>query len=274
MKKPENKKKSILMYHSVGFPVLGDPGNGLYCVSKENFREQMQYITQVTKTQSHKVTEHSKFDEVHSPQSTVHGKLDAVVRRPSTVDCLITFDDGDVTNFTQAYPVLKELGLTAYFFILAGKIGSSGYMSWGQIKEMHDNGMIIGSHGMTHRIMPALSDKDIRYEINTSKEFIEGKLKTKIYYFSIPRGFYNKKILGMLKKAGYKGVFTSDSGRINDYEFGRIAIRSNWGIGQFKKVLERGPSVKDKLEGRLRKSAINLIGINNYDKLRMGLLKK
>ena len=29
----------------------------------------------------------------------------------------ITFDDGDITNYLNAYPVLKELGLKAYFFI-------------------------------------------------------------------------------------------------------------------------------------------------------------
>ena len=94
----------VLMYHAIGSKTAEETGASLYCVSRDNFRRQMEYL-------------------VHGPQSTDHGQI------------LITFDDGLLDNYTVAYPILKELGLKAYFFILVSRVGTKGYINWDQARE-------------------------------------------------------------------------------------------------------------------------------------------
>ncbi len=160
----------ILMYHSIGLQGIGEIGAGLYSVSVEKFREQMGCVTQVTK--------------------------------PLGPQVIITFDDGLSDNYTNAYPILKELGLKAYFFILVGKAGTDGYMDWRQIRQLRDGGMVIGSHGMTHRILTELNDKELDYELKNSKTILENKLGHRIDFLPIPRGFYSKKTIDKAKEVG------------------------------------------------------------------------
>lgn len=61
----------------------------------------------------------------------------------------LTFDDGYENNYTLAYPILKEYGIKANINVIAKYTDEnfSGYLTWTQVKEMSDSGLInIGSH--------------------------------------------------------------------------------------------------------------------------------
>ncbi len=223
-----------LAYHSIGDSVK-EVGAGLYCVPEDAFRKQLDYL---------------------------RGK-----------DVLITFDDGDITNYTKAYPVLKESQRTAYFFIIGEWIGTAGYMNWGQIKELQRAGMTIGSHGMTHRILTGLSDDELKYEFDASKKMLEDNLKTPIETISIPRGLYNAKIIDMIKKIGYKKIFTSDLNDSSDVIFGRMAVKEDWSVEYFMNAVEKGPSFREKAAAFIKNSSRKIIGDKNYDLLRTKMLK-
>ena len=240
-----NKKKRpvILMYHAIGASNNSKVGAGLYSVSQNNFRAQMEYI-------------------VHRPSSIVHRQV------------LITFDDGDLTNYTTAYPILKELGITAYFFILVSKVGTPGYMNWQQLKELRDNGMIIGSHGMTHRILTTLKDEEIESELKDSKKILEDNLGFTIEYLSIPRGFCNENIIARAKEIGYKAIFTSNPKDNDGFRFGRIAVKRDWDLTYFTKVINGKFPLKYRVEELIKKSSKRILGIRNYDKIRSKILKK
>ncbi|MDP2923097.1 MAG: polysaccharide deacetylase family protein [Candidatus Omnitrophota bacterium] len=251
MEQKNNKIQSkILMYHSVGVPIDEEAGAELYCVAEERFREQMKFV--------------ASSGTVPSPSGTSCGDS------PFTV----TFDDGDITNYMVAYPILKYLGLEAYFFIIVSKVGTKGYMDWEQIKEIRDAGMVIGSHGMTHRILIGLKEKELQFELRESKRIIEEKLKQKIYYFSIPKGGYNKKVLAEAKKAGYIAAFSSDPKNGHDFKIGRIPVRGNWDLEYFKKVISNGLPLKAKAGELIKSSSKKILGVNNYTKIRQKLLKK
>ncbi|MBP7055549.1 MAG: polysaccharide deacetylase family protein [Candidatus Omnitrophica bacterium] len=222
----------ILAYHSIGSPLAGEVGSELYCIPVENFRAQMEYL--------------------RNTQYTIHNTQ-------------ITFDDGDITNYTHAFPVLKELGLTAYFFIIGGRIGSPGYMNWEQIKELRDAGMTIGSHGITHRILTGLTDSEIDYELRESKRILEENLNTTIEHLSIPRGFYDERIIQKADEIGYKTIFTSKE---------RVAVKADWDMDKFERMLFAKPSLDDKVMDFIKESSKRILGPKNYDILRTKILTR
>jgi peptidoglycan/xylan/chitin deacetylase (PgdA/CDA1 family) len=250
----------ILTYHAIE-KAAAEKGNELYCVSLEKFKEQIEYIRR-TRDEGR-----GTKDDLRGTHNEGRGTKDG--GRYAT----ITFDDGDITNYTYAYPVLKESGLKAYFFILVSKVATEGYMNWQQIKELRDAGMTIGSHGMMHRILTLLNEKELDYEIKDSKKILEDNLGQAVEYFSIPRGFYNHKVIAKTKEAGYKIVFTSNPGDNSGFLFGRIAVKANWDLDYFTRVINNGYPLKDRIEEWLKGAFKALLGANSYDRLRSKLLK-
>lgn len=233
-------KNRILAYHSVGEHSIKEIGARLYSVVLERFKEQMSYL---------------RNTQYSIPNTT------------------ITFDDGDITNYLNAYPVLKEFGLKGYFFIICPWVGTDGYMDWNQIRELQDAGMTIGSHGMTHRILTELRDDELDYELTESKNILEENLKTKIDYFSIPRGFCNERVIDSAKRAGYKKIFTSDVRDMDGFRLGRIVVRADWDLDHFTKVLDNGYLIGDRAEYMMKNSLRKILGSGNYDKLRTAVLR-
>jgi len=51
--------------------------------------------------------------------------LDAVAERD---DVRLTFDDGNASDVEHALPALRARGLRATFFVVAGRLGTSGFI--------------------------------------------------------------------------------------------------------------------------------------------------
>jgi peptidoglycan/xylan/chitin deacetylase (PgdA/CDA1 family) len=133
--------------------------------------------------------------------------LDAVRGEPSV---RITFDDGNASDAELALPALLERGLTATFFVLGGRVDSRGYLDRGQIRDLAQAGMRIGSHGMDHRSWRALAPGDTEREMTEARRMLEGVLGAPIGEASCPFGAYDRHVLRELRARGYRRVFTSD----------------------------------------------------------------
>ncbi|MDA0347926.1 MAG: polysaccharide deacetylase family protein [Verrucomicrobia bacterium] len=67
---------------------------------------------------------------------------------------VLTFDDAVKSHRTFVAPYLKELGFGATFFVSYKWMDDSeNFMSWEEIKEIHEMGFEIGNHTWTHRDM-------------------------------------------------------------------------------------------------------------------------
>ena len=109
-------------------------------------------------------------------------------------------------------------------------------LTWEEIIEMNNNGIDFGSHGCSHRIMPALTDDEIERELIESKRIIEGKLGREINLFAYPNGDYSNHIRDLVMKCGYicalatKGKKEPESD-INIYSLKRINVHDGVSVG-------------------------------------------
>ena len=135
--------------------------------------------------------------------------LDEVGRRPGV---RISFDDGNASDFRVALPALRRRGLPATFFVVAGRVGSDGFLSAEDIRSLVTAGMTIGCHGMRHRSWRKLNDGDLCEELMVSRHRLEEIVGSPVTHAACPFGAYDRRALAALRGYGYEQVFTSDGG--------------------------------------------------------------
>ncbi|UXI66340.1 polysaccharide deacetylase family protein [Tahibacter amnicola] len=225
-----------------------------------------------------------------TPQFAAH--LDALIARGirpgcatdtlvhGRADVIITFDDGDISNFAEAWPILRRRGLRADFFVNPARVGQPGYCSWAQLREMHAGGMSIQSHGMTHRYFTRLTPQALRDELVQSRERIADHLGTPVDWLAPPGGRCPPRLGELAREVGYAGVLGSAPGIIrrataNDVVvLPRVAVTANtpaeavcrWALG--------GNSALRGLRWRYRilHTAKRLMGDRGYERLRSAML--
>ncbi len=126
---------------------------------------------------------------------------------------VLSFDDGYDHHFEVA-KTLKKYGFRGVFFVISEKIGTDGYLSKEQIREMAFMGHEIGSHSATHPNMENLSEDSLRKEIGESKRKIEEVIGMKIISFCFPSGKYDQRSFSVLEQEGYEFARTTHSGKI------------------------------------------------------------
>lgn len=94
---------------------------------------------------------------------------------PATGAITITFDDGWEDTHTNAFPVLRELGLAGNVAVNPDAVdgGWATYMTLGQLKDLHAAGWNIVSHSLSHRDLTTLADAELHRELRDSKAWIE-----------------------------------------------------------------------------------------------------
>ncbi len=128
--------------------------------------------------------------------------------------CVITIDDGYISGYTVAWPILKKFGYPFTMFIYTNYIGVGGKsLTWAQLEEMRDAGVDIESHTISHhdlRRAPRGQDYAtwLHNEVVGSKDILEQHLGIKIVAFAFPYGTYNAAVLKAGEAAGYEAQFT------------------------------------------------------------------
>ena len=126
--------------------------------------------------------------------------------------CLITFDDGCLGVYENAYPIIKKYNIPVTAFIIDSNVGTSGAFSWEQAKEMEESGLVkIASHGKRHIEYNKEDKKTIKHETNEAYKHIDEKLgKRKQRIFCYPYGLYNEENIDALKEEGYIQLLTDN----------------------------------------------------------------
>lgn len=246
------------MYHGIitewtALPEERETGADLYDVELTNFQQQMEYLS----------TKKYNVNILGDESSTTDAK-----------SIILTFDDGEMNNYDNVYPVLKKYGFSAYFFIIAKRIGLKGYLGWDELKELHQSGMVIGSHGFSHEILTDLLDTQIEEELQASKKYLERNLGITIDTLSIPRGFCDDNVIQKAYDAGYKRIFISERPRqLQSDCYSRVAVKSSWPLARFKQVLDGNMPLMETILGVSKSAMKRVFGSSVYDWARRALLK-
>ncbi|HEX9019555.1 MAG TPA: polysaccharide deacetylase family protein [Anaerolineaceae bacterium] len=93
----------------------------------------------------------------------VVGLLGQRYTRPRTI-VSITFDDGYADQWA-GQSILRLHGMRGTFYIISGRVGQPGYMTWEQLTALRDQGSEVGGHTITHPNLKTLQGYALRHEI-------------------------------------------------------------------------------------------------------------
>lgn len=154
---------------------------------------------------------------------------------------VITFDDGYVDAYTNAFPLLKKHGMIGTFFVPTGFVDNAraNYLNWDQIKEMDAGGMEIGSHTINHA---DLSSKwvVVEQEIVQSRQVLEARLGRTVEVFAYPYGKYTARADELVSRT-YLAAVDSNQGIVHTTEgvhnLRRIQVSGAWNLSGFQYFL-------------------------------------
>ncbi len=157
----------VLYYHSVSDEPIGIR---ILSVTTENFEAQVRHLLE------------NGYMPIYMDEDP------SLYEKP----VILTFDDGYADNYTNLYPILEEYNVKATIFIVRDFVDTPGYLTSEQIQDMPL--VSFQSHTATHRLLPELSEADIREELAESKAFIEHLTGKAVYALCYPVGKFSNTV--------------------------------------------------------------------------------
>ena len=160
---------------------------------------------------------------------------------------LITIDDGFLSFYENAWPILKEKKIPFILFVSTREVGKNGYMSWAQINEVASYNFVeIGNHSHTHDYLIDFDINENKNDIQTSINIFEKNMNYNSNFFSYPFGEYSLAFKKLISDLGFEFAFGQHSGVIDvtkdPYELPRFPINEKYGeIKRFKTLMKTLP---------------------------------
>jgi len=210
---PDHIQVPILMYHHIAV----SPVDSRYYVSPDKFEDEIRLL----------------HNWAYTPITTtmlVNAIKNGTSLPPRPI--ILTFDDANEDNYTNAFPIMKKYGMTGMLYLPYDYIGGTGYLTVDQIKEMAAAGWEVGSHSLTHPNLMVLEPARLRAEIVDSRKKLQALFKVPILTFAYPFGDVGSASIDYVKFAGYIAAmgatgFTADQGSGNLYVLQRSEIKGS-----------------------------------------------
>lgn len=205
----------VLMYHNVN-PVLTGDGT----ITPQRFQQEILFLKQ------------KGFNFVSMRQAACF--LDNKGNLPPNA-VLITFDDGYEGVYRYVLPYLRQDRIPAVVFIIEGDMGTrQGMLTWPEVKELDRSGLVaIGGHTFNQHfklwersggLVPATVaridpqsgrtesleqyDRRIYQDCLKAQAVLAARLGHTTPYFAYPYGAYSPELVRILRRAGYRYIFT------------------------------------------------------------------
>jgi len=172
--------RAILTYHSM------DRSGSVISVEPEAFRRHVEWLME---------------------HGVAVADLEQLMRMdPSDTAIALTFDDGFANFAEHAWPVLKEYGLTATLFVPTGHAGGTNawesggslpvlpLLDWDALARLAEDGLVLGSHSVTHANLCQTDGAQLADELSTSAERIAAETGTVPVSFAYPYGAVDDRV--------------------------------------------------------------------------------
>ena len=147
----------------------------------------------------------------------------------------LTFDEGYEAGYTsQILATLKENNVKATFFITAHYLNTQPEL----VKQMIDEGHIVGNHTVNHKSMPSLTESQINSEVMDLHKAMYEKFQYEMKYIRPPKGEYSEKTLQICNEMNYQTVMWSfayddwEESKQGREEYGKEKILKNLHPGE------------------------------------------
>ena len=226
------QRKLILLYHSVG--------DSPWASSENDFRLQMQWLSQRAKLVSLPQLLENKFTEVSDDLLQVS----------------ITFDDGYASLRDNALPILRDLGAVASVFINTGCLADKArnpsdaslghyphelFLSWRDVEDLATAGWTIGSHGVDHLDLTTVASASADAQLRESKTMIESRISPSRPYFAYTWGRHNSALRHAVEEAGYRYALSCAHAPLHEgfdqWAVPRLNISKDYSLDDFAAVI-------------------------------------
>jgi peptidoglycan/xylan/chitin deacetylase (PgdA/CDA1 family) len=215
----------ILEYHAISVPPAGASLPELF-TSTGDFTDQLSYL----KGQGYvAITLDQLFDgwtgKTPLPEKPV----------------VVSMDDGYLTQYTHALPVLQKLGWPGVLNLKLQSLDPGQEMTPAMIKKMIAAGWEIDSHTITHPDVTTLSSASLQHELGDSRTMLQKEFGIPVDFFCYPAGKFDDGAIAELKRDGYTGATTEIPGFARSdgdpFKLPRIEITGSDGLDGFKQKL-------------------------------------
>jgi peptidoglycan/xylan/chitin deacetylase (PgdA/CDA1 family) len=207
-------KVPILMYHVVSAAPAGTANPELW-VAQDTFAAEMRALR---KAGYHAVTLRQAFN------AWQHGG--PLPRKP----VVVSFDDGYLSQYTHARPVLRKLGWPGVLNLELRNLGKDG-ITEREVRVLMADGWELDSHTLTHPDLTTVSDAQLRGELVDSRKEIRRTFGSKTAeFFCYPAGRYDARVVAAVRAAGYRGATTVDEGvgtRAEPFTLKRVRVNAS-----------------------------------------------
>lgn len=171
---------------------------------------------------------------------------------------VLTFDDGYLDFYTQAWPLLHERGMTGTVFLVTGALDDQNRWDWEkgepaeslmgreQVRELDLLGVEFGGHTHRHRPLTELDERGLRLEITGCQKALSDILGRAARVFSYPYGLVSPQAVEAVRRAGFSFACTTKPGKFTPETdpllAPRIIIKRSDDLVDFRLKVTRGKS--------------------------------
>ncbi len=253
LSKEEEKKITVLMYHH-----FAEGEETSVTVDPTRLRDQLVTLKEAG---YETITERQLADYLNGLEVDMPEK-----------PLVITIDDGYMSNYTIAYPILEELEMHATIYVIVNSRGTTpGYIphfDWDEAREMVASGWIdIQNHTFDHHhtietingkerpvlvgkmVVDGVEETDEQYrariteDLRLAKETIEAELGNEVFTLTYPFGAFNETVIEVAAELGHQLMYTVKPGLVkkgdSPYELNRINADGKFTGADLLKEIEK-----------------------------------